>query len=436
MGRFKIVITAIVLFSISILHAQTPDSAMVIPVGQHRVVLSDPGDYREMTRQLDSVERLVQKEKAEYLQTYLKTGFIPAGYVKIDYRKLIHYNGFEGWKAGVGIWTDESLMKSLSLGGYWTRSFRRNENLFGAGAEVKILPAYHASVGGMYREDYYETGSYAYVEHPLEQKHLDLSHFLTETMDQSQSVDLHAEMAINEHLFGVAAYQYLDVIPLIPYRFFTGIDAAMPSFVVHHASLKTAVVAGDISRKSATRLYFNLIHGSGREIDVFRFQKAELSIKQSIPISKQQISTLRINAAALTGQMPVTLLYSALGSYKPVGLDVAGAFGSMRMNEFAADRFVAIFVNHSVGFGGRNEKIIHPSMDLRFNFGMGSVRKNEYPIPINSFEKGYCEAGLAFNNLVSLGVISYGVAAYYRLGAYAFDSGKDNFAFKFVIVID
>lgn len=436
MGRFNILIIVIVLFSTSILHAQQPDSAMVISVGEHRVVLNHPNDYREITRQLDSIERLVQKEKTEYLQAYLKTGYIPAGYVKIDYRKLIHYNSFEGWKAGAGIWTDESMMKSLSVGGYWTHSFRRNENLFGAGAEVKIFPAYHASVGGMYRHDYYETGSSAYVDHPLERKNLDLSHFLTETMDRLRSVEVHAQMAANAHLFGVVGYHYLDVIPLVPYRFVSELDVEMPSFIVHQASLKTAFVPGDICKMSAPRFYFNLIDGRGKETKSFHYQKVELSVKQSVRISKHQVSTIRMNAAAIRGQLPVTLLYSALGSYKPVGLDVVGAFGSMRMNEFAADRFVAVFVNHSIGLGRRDEKINYPSMDLRFNFGVGSVRKNQYPVPINAFEKGYYEAGLAFNNLVSLGVIRYGVAAYYRLGPYAFDSGKDNLAFKFVIAID
>ncbi|MFW5721558.1 MAG: hypothetical protein ACOCWW_04175, partial [Bacteroidota bacterium] len=117
--------------------------------------------------------------------------------------------------------------------------------------------------------------------------------------------------------------------------------------------------------------------------------------------------------------------------------EAENSFGTMRMNEFYADRFLSVFFKHDFGnLLFRTEKFA-PKFAVINNFGIGAFTQetNQHSVPVKSFEKGYYECGLLINNILSQSFLGYGVGIFYRYGPYAFEKTADNFAYKLSLTI-
>ena len=66
-------------------------------------------------------------------------------------------------------------------------------------------------------------------------------------------------------------------------------------------------------------------------------------------------------------------------------------------------------------------------------FGKMDNNPNHVNLDQQTYDKGYYESGLLFNNLLRHWFIGYGLGVYYRYGPYTLDKTIDNFAFKFTI---
>jgi hypothetical protein len=52
-------------------------------------------------------------------------------------------------------------------------------------------------------------------------------------------------------------------------------------------------------------------------------------------------------------------------------------------------------------------------------------------IDLNSYNRGYYEAGLLIDNIINLNFFSYGMGVFYRYGPYSLENISNNFAYKF-----
>jgi hypothetical protein len=59
--------------------------------------------------------------------------------------------------------------------------------------------------------------------------------------------------------------------------------------------------------------------------------------------------------------------------------------------------------------------------------------ESDYPTTTNSFEKGFYESGIVFDNLLKVLFIKYGIGAHYRYGPYQKNSGIENWSFRAAI---
>jgi hypothetical protein len=81
---------------------------------------------------------------------------------------------------------------------------------------------------------------------------------------------------------------------------------------------------------------------------------------------------------------------------------------------------------------------IKPEFAIASSIGFGSLKYTEshHNIDYKTMEQGYYESGILINNLLNLRFYSIGLGAFYRYGPYAFDTFKENAAFKITLKVN
>ena len=144
---------------------------------------------------------------------------------------------------------------------------------------------------------------------------------------------------------------------------------------------------------------------------------------------------ITIKAGDVTGDVPYPELFNGNGSYTSAFTLLAPySFATMRMNEFTATQYASVFIRQSLGklFMHGNTGF-HPEILVVQHAGIGKLDnkyRNAYQPSPADFRKGYFESGLEIDNLLSSGLLSYGLGVYYRYGPYALPTASDNWAFK------
>lgn len=393
---------------------------------------------------IDSLGRKANLDKMVQFQKNLLYGYIPVGPMKLDYRKLVDYSSFQGWKFGFGLYTGEAVSKRFETGGYFVRALGLDENLFGGSFTLNIVPAREAKLSVDWRDDYAETGAYAFLDGVKPLSPESFRKYMAESMDRGTEWRVGIESRLGGGWKARAVWSAYDKEPRIPYRYAETTDVAA-AFSGHEALLQLRWRPGETYVWSPLGLFANTTGGPvfwgnfGRgEIDgpsTLRYYKVEGQAEAKAKVSPSQTTTLRLTAAQLWGDYNTTLLYSAFGTYKHVGIEVPHSFGTMRMNEFAADRFFIVSMMHEWAFNLNRQGAFKPRLVFSSKAGWGEVenRTLSTSYPIRSFPKGYFESGVALHNLLRQSIFRYGLGAHWRYGAYQHSSAMDNLTLTIVV---
>jgi hypothetical protein len=384
---------------------------------------------------LDSLEKKQQMERLTSMQTLLIDGYLKAGYVKVDYRKLIDYNDYEGLKLGLGLWTSEKVSKKFESGGYFVRSLKRDENKVGAGFNYFLNKKLDAKAELSWYDDFDETGAFEFLDGYKKYSSEAFRKFLTESMDRAVSYKIKLQTRVLTD-FKVAFFaQYKDVTPDLNYRFVSDSSFIQSPYNIFETGIKLRWARNQPNtiKTKWPVIWGNTSFGIGDGDSHYQFVKNELQVQQSFNFSSSSTTTIRFNSGLISGTFPTSILYSAFGSYKPLGLEIPYTFGTMRLNEFAADRFGAIYLNHEIQLLKNSKGKFKPQVVFTTNIGKGIVNNSNFADKTYTFNKGYYESGIVLNNLYSILLINYGLSIHYRYGYYHLPDESANWAFKFSI---
>ena len=383
---------------------------------------------------VDSIGRMKHLDKLITLQKAAVKGNIPWGIIDIDYRKFLDYNGYEGFKLGLGLWTNKKLSEYFSFGGYYTYAFKIDKSNFGAGFNITPWKKNDAEMSFYYKDDVYATGTFSFLEAYKMRSPESFQRFLYETMDNTKEYTVNAKFRFLKYFKTGVGFKYSSITPQKEYRFSVDPDT-VPPFDTKEYSIKLKWINketfsdtpfGRVSNSSGwPKVWANFTYGSGNRPEKFTYQKYEAQINQDIRINPANISTIRVKGGIISGDVPATLLYSSFGSYKSFGLEIPYSMATMRLNEFAADRFAILNLKHQISFFQNKPIKFKPEVILTTNIGFG-----EGPSSVYSFDKGYYESGIFFNNLFRQLVAKYGFAVHYRYGPYHLPKEIDNWAFN------
>ena len=166
----------------------------------------------------------------------------------------------------------------------------------------------------------------------------------------------------------------------------------------------------------------------------YDFNRIKFEVSKNFYTRYWGVSKVMVQAGYASESCPVMETFNILGTYEPIGLYSPGSFGTMRLDEFFCDRFVALYLSHN--FNGMlwntNSPWFRPQRTLITNMGWGDMRRAQaYPNKnFKTMEKGFFESGFIVKGLLSLPLVNIGAGVFYRYGPYAFDTVWNNFALK------
>lgn len=377
--------------------------------------------------------------KAEKVETkfrglqYLIQGYIPIKWFNLDLYRLVRFNNHEGFRLGAGGITNDRFSKHFALGAYGAYGFR--DQVFKYGGEVQIFlhkPSeltlkldYHFDVNESARTDI----ANARKPTPVEQ----YRNFQVNRMDTEEKTTATLSFRSMKYLKTDVFGGIKHLSPLYTYSV-NGDFGQTPRFTWQETGvtftysykqsfyrngniklpLKTPFPVVSVQLLRAEDLAFG---GN------FSYTRLDAMIEHSKVFRRIGKMSWQLRGGFIDGTVPYAALFNVRSNYrKGTNLPVVSehTMETFSMNGFASDRYLAVFMQHNLGYLFKI-KNFKPSFMLYHNAWWGDTREsNRVSANWLGFENpnvGLFEAGLGFNELFRLNNVGYGLAAFYRYGA-------------------
>jgi len=416
---------------------------------KNRINLLDSQDV-ETYRVVDSIGEAEHFDRKLWIYSSLINGRIPWGPIDMELEKFFQYNEFEGFRMGLGLLTNEMFSKFIQLGGYGAWATRDYQWKYGASVSFNIWSRKSMKFKVEYQNDVFESAQqYNFGKKSMFNNDI-LRNFVIKKMVYHKTANAKISFRALPHSSWNIGFNYSQMDSPDNYQFVINDDAnnyvskGDYSVAEFHAGVRFAYKEKLMANKSRTiKLGTNYpilnIHYSNAISDVFNseldYQKLDVQIDYSYYLRFLGKTSWRIVTAKVFGAAPWYKLYNGKGSYIPFYIEVPNSFGTMRVNEFLSDRFVAIYFKHDFGhlLFGDKPFIPQPSIVSSFTIGDLSSINLHKNIEYKTLEKGFYESGILLNSILKSGISNIGFGVFYRYGPYAFDKVADNFSYKLTL---
>lgn len=401
----------------------------------------------ETYRLLDSLGRKHRFDRIINIQKHLVSGYIPMGYVKIDIKKLVDLNEYEGLKIGLGLWTSEKISDRFSTGGYYSRSFKSDDNNYGAGLKFNLNKLLQQEWDVYLDHALKETGDYSFLDAYGVGSPERYKKYFIETVDPVSSIQTAFRTRFLQYFKGEILFNYSEVKPVLVYPFFDDLSPIQEPFSNYEYGLKLRWAHKETfsytqfgltsNGTNYPLIWTNVIAGNGSMSGTsYDYHKIEAQAEKQFRPAASIKTVLRVTAASIEGTYPATRLYSAMGTHRHgTGLETPFSFATMYPNEFAASRFTALYFRNTFLTRLNKPGNFKPEITISSAFAIGDTKGAYETSPITTLNKGYYESGIYFGNLLRQLIFKYGFSIHYRYGPYQLPKEIDNWAFKFGLEI-
>jgi hypothetical protein len=380
----------------------------------------------------------------------LANGVLSAGPVDFEIDRFLKGNSHEGIRLGVGLHTNDMFSKYFNLGGYGAYGFDDRKLKYGGNISLNINRFREMVIKFSLKDDVAEPGiqnAFSTQQGLLKPETYRTIYVIQ--MDHLIKQEASFTGRIFNYLKYTASFARSYREPLYNYGYMVAsaenIAISRDVFTFAEASLAIRYAYGEKFIKNAHSLismgtsypeiWFNYSRGLNIADGEYTYNRFDLKISKTFSTKYLGKTTIVLNGGLLDRAQPYVNLYNSLGSYRPFGIWSPNSFATMRIPEFSADRFAAIFLSHNFGKLLLRSKHINPEPVLVTNLGFGSLRNGSQHknIGLKDFRDGYYESGLVINKLLNLGVAGLGIGAFYRYGPYSLASFKENLALKIAV---
>lgn len=394
---------------------------------------------------IDSVGQEMNLDKKMKVMESLIQGKWRLGPIDLDLNRLMAFNNFEGFRGGVGIHTNDALMKRLSIGGYYAYGFRDKGHKYGGDAIVHLNKKRGIELKAAYSNDVQETGG-----NQLEKIETGLIKSIyplfVNRMDRRETTELSLRGRWWSNLSGIAGvtHQYIDA-----YSNYQWYQAASDALTIVQRQFE--LLEGNLTLRYAPGE--KLIRLGNREVAVggkwpvcivrlaksfsaadlggLEYERVDLNLSKVFYILNVGELTMQMYAGKITGDRPAPLLYNARGTYDRFTIAVPNTFETMHTNEFMHDEFVALHVRHNFKHLLFRRPNFEPQLVVSYSGLFGKLTQpNDHSIALDAATLGFHETGLSINNLFKSSFSSLGFGTFYRFGPYHLSTIRENIAFK------
>jgi len=412
----------------------------------HRV---DPLNENEITT-YEVIDSIGEKYKFDGILSFaekLSSNRIPVGWMDLDISKSLIYNMYEGFRLGLGAYTNEKLVKNLSLGGYFGFGLKDDDWKYGGELIWTVDKEHEFQVRGKYENTLLESGKTRLGF--FNERQVDWRSYLATQMDHIEQSSIAIGMRAFRYTKINLSLNRTDVNPKYDYIYQADEQMPVTDFTTTDFSIniryahKEKLVSSMGRRLSMGTKYPVLSLSYSRGLDgvldgEFMFNKIELRLEESVYFKNLGESKIRLDAGLIDQPLPYGLLFTGEGSNtRDLTVLVKNYFQTIGPYEFLSDRYVNLFFTHNFGSLLFHTGKFKPMMTIVQNIGWGMLSNPGYhqQIEFKTKKKGLYESGLQVDNLVKLNYLNvaylgFGIGAYYRYGPYASAKAADNLAFK------
>ncbi|HSF88972.1 MAG TPA: DUF5686 family protein [Saprospiraceae bacterium] len=434
-------------FSVEVLRLDDKASARdTLFWNTHRV---DPLSVKEL-KTYEVIDSLGEKYKFDKILTFtekLSGNRIPVGFLDLDISKSLIFNMYEGFRLGLGAYTNDKLIKNLSLGGYFGFGLKDDEWKYGGEVTWTVDKQREVQIRGKYENTLLESGKTRLGF--FNERQYDWRSFLATQMDNIEQSSIAIGLRALKYAKVNVSFNHTQVNPLYEYIYLVDetapvIDFTNTDFTINiRYAHKEKLISSMGRRLSMGTKYPVLSLSYTRGLDAvldgqFSFNKLEARVEESFYFKNLGESRIRVDAGLIDQPLPYALLFTGEGSnIRDLSVLVRNYFQTIGPYEFLSDRYVNVFYAHNFGSLLFHAGKFRPIFTIVQNIGWGTLSNPEYhqQIEFKTKEKGLYEAGLQIDNLVrmvylNVGYLGFGIGGYYRYGPYALDKATDNMAFK------
>ncbi len=398
---------------------------------------------------IDSVGEEVHLDRTLKIFETFASGYIPIGFLNLDYRSLIHWNQYEGFRFGAAAETNEKLAWWFSIGGKVAYGSRDKRLKYGGYLKFNLNYRKDAWLKFKYDNDVVETAGFRFLDKPpitsseifrsfliaekdiMEEKALELQFPALRYVKINTYLSQATRLVTSDYRYVVSTpegEQETDRFPITE----TGVllrYAYKEKFLEtprgHRLSLGTNYPV----------LYANIRLGLPVLGGEYEYAKVEAKITKTFVSKSLGDTKIALAGGWADRSLPYPLLYAGIGSYGIFTIESENSFATMRLNEFVSGSFANIHFQQDFGKLLFSRGQFQPGIVLATSVGFGQFTydPNHVNLDQESYEKGYYESGVLFNNLLRHWFIGYGLGVFYRYGPYSLPKTIDNFAFKFTI---
>ncbi len=395
-------------------------------------VIDSIGEENNFDGLLNLVEKLVR-------------GRIPVKFVDIDLGKTLVYNKYEGFRLGLGLYTNEKLFDRLTLGGFFGYGLKDEKWKYGGEISYELSKKHEFTIGAKYQDNLVEVG-----EHGFKYANFNYYNFrdvIAYKMDRIQETQFTTSFRTFRYFKWNFNVGHTRVNPLYPYVFandgtnYTAYDNGTVGVNLRFAykekiinSFRQNVSAG--TTWPVLYLYYTKGIKDMFEGD-FNYNKIEAVVEHSFYTKNLGRTNYRVEGGYIDNPVPYGQLFTGEGSYDDdAKIIVKNTFQTVLPYEFLSDRYVNLFTSHNFESLLFKTSWLQPALSLHNNFGYGDLRNPQSHLTdFKVKNKVFMETGLQVDNIfkmnyMNLGYLGIGAGVFCRYGGYAYEDFNDNLAFK------
>jgi len=396
---------------------------------------------------IDSLSNVNKFEKKLDLFKTLISGKIPYKNIDIDIDKIINYNEYEGFRLGMGVHTNRNLFKNFILGSYFAYGLKDKYFKYGADIEYFINRSKENSIALEYSNDLIESGKHDFT---FDNKSFffneSIRNMFVNRFDNVEKISLSYKIRIYKYLNSNISFNYKTITPKFDNYFNENIFYERVNVSEIKIGLKLAykqvlIKSGDWIIKLDSKypvLYLDYTKGIKNILNsAFEFNRIDFRITKSFQTKYYGKLDFELNAGLVDKKLPLWGVYIPKSGSNKQYLSCLNSFQTMKFNQFASDRYVALFYTHNFGKLLYRSKHFNPNIVIHNNFLIGNLFNNKYLEKSNYIDpsKAYLESGLMINNIFNINFLTLNLGVFYNYGYYSNIDELKNFYFRWTIAL-
>jgi hypothetical protein len=400
---------------------------------------------------MDSIGKRIKFDFLAELYPNLVVGKVPVKFLDIDLYKVYKYNQYEGTRLGIGISTNEKLLKFVSIGGFAGYGFSDDRLKYGGHIVFDINKHKEIQFKLSWQNNLKEPGVDLIDDYTLFSTSNYLRSYIAYRMDNFIEEKAELNFRLFRYVKLSASLSLIEIKPTYEYNYN---GSLLTNYYADEIQVSAKYAYGEelatIGNQRVVNYKGNPIINISfkRGIDLFNKQSYRYNrIEGTIDIigykGRLGQSNIRFAGGLVNKSVPYSLLFTSQEGSKnsKIPLVINNTFQTMGPYEFLSDKYLNLFYSHNFGSLLFELPKFKPQFLIVQNTGWGSLKNSSYQgIDFKVKDKVYLESGLIINNLIRIKYINmfyigFGVGTFYRYGYYNLDKIWNNFALKLSISI-